>query len=335
MTQAKAALAEAQAIQTENKKNAFKNSLEAKLSASKLPAPAVALVRSHYVGEQGVVTMLAEDAAIDADITRTRDAFAAFSNVGRISNQGVVISLDDSDKVALATGQLLGVKEAFGKGVPAFKSLKQAYAHITGDSDLSMLSSGGLYRSALAAGDPVGTADFPNILLDAIHKRLLQDWAELGMQGLDQLYEVGPAIVDYRSQNRVRDGYFGDLNDVGEGADYQPINKPTDEKVAFSVGKKGGILTISEETIRNDDLGSIARWPNKLARAARHTLKVFVSNKFVTNPNYLADGLAWFHATHKNRGAAALSVESLTAAELSVASQAEATRTISMIPTFT
>ncbi len=323
LTQAKAALAEAQSIQAENKKNAFRVLLETKLSASKLPAPAVSLVRSRYIGEQGAVTMLAEDSAIDSEIKSTRDAFAAFSNVGRISNHGVVVGLDGADKVQLAMCQMLGVKEAFGKGVPAFRGLKDAYVHLSGDHDLSQLGSGGLYRSALAAGDPVGTADFPNILLDAMHKKLLQDWAELGMQGLDALYEVGPAINDFRSQNRVRDGYFGDLNDVGEGADYQAINKPTDEKVSFSVGKKGGILTISEETIRNDDLGSISRWPNKLARAGRHTLKVAVTNKFVTNPNYGADGLAWYHATHNNLSAVALSIASLNANEISLAAQAE------------
>jgi hypothetical protein len=233
------------------------------------------------------------------------------------------VTLDVSDKVQLATDQLFGVKQSSGQGVPSFRSLLQAYSQVTGDHNLSQLGSGGLYRVAMAAGDPITVADFPNVLLDAMHKRLLQDWAELGMQGLEQLYEVGPAITDFRTQNRIRGGYFGDLNAVVEGADYQPINKPTDEKVSFSVGKKGGILTVSEETIRNDDLSAIVNWPTKLARAARHTLKLFVTNKFVTNPNYLADGLAWFHATHSNLGTVALSTDSLTAAEVLMAAQTE------------
>ncbi|SRR6266568_704094 len=233
------------------------------------------------------------------------------------------VTLETSDKVQLAMDQMLGVKKSAGQGVPSFRSLKQAYVQITGDSDFRLLGNGGLYRTALAAGDPVGVADFPNVLMDAMHKRLLQDWAELGMQGLEQLYVVGQAITDFRTQNRMRDGYFGDLNDVAENADYQPINKPTDEKVSFSVGKKGGILTISEETIRNDELGAIARWPTKLARSARHTLKVFILKKFTLNPNYLADGLAWFHTTHNNLGSTALSIDSLNAAEILLGEQTE------------
>jgi hypothetical protein len=130
------------------------------------------------------------------------------------------VTLDACDKVQLAMDQLLGVKQSLGQGVAPFRSLRQAYSQITGDSDLSQLGTGGLYRVALAAGDPITVADFPNVLLDAMHKRLLQDWAELGMQGLEQVYEVGPAITDFRSQNRMRDGYFGDLNAVTEAADY-------------------------------------------------------------------------------------------------------------------
>jgi hypothetical protein len=103
-----------------------------------------------------------------------------------------------------------------------------------------------------------------------MNKRALQDYKELSIDGLSMLYEVS-TVSDYKSQDRVRDGFFGELPIVAEAGPYTEATKPTDEKVSYTVQKRGELLTISEETIRNDDLGRIARFPGKLARAGRWT----------------------------------------------------------------
>lgn len=306
-------LAEAQRIQSRNR-------IESKLTASKLPAPALKLAREHL---ETALTSEADlsETAIDAEIARVRDAFAAFNEVGRV-HAGTRVTLDTADKMALAMESAIGVRESMNKGVPAFRGLREAYTQITGDYDLAKLSGGAGFSGHMLASESIATGDFPNLLLNSMTKRLLQDYAELAIDGLDMLYTPA-TITDYKQQDRVREGYFGSLSTVAEGATYQEITKPTDERASYTVGKKGGLLTISEETIRNDDLGAIARFPGRLARAGRWTLKEFVSNFFMTNPNYGADGVAWFNAAHSNLGASPLAVDALVTAKTALRRQTE------------
>jgi hypothetical protein len=296
-----------------------RNRIENKLTESKLAEPARKLVRTHL---EAVLVSEADlsDAKIDAEIAGTREAFASFENVGRPRIGSVV--LDTRDKLALAMESMLGVKTAKAQGVAAFRGIRQAYVTITGDSDLSKLSGGGGFHGHLLASEAVSTADFPNILLDAMHKLLAQDYAENALDGLETVYESAN-LDDYRLRHVVRDGYFSELPVVAEGQPYLEMGKPTDEQNSYAPAKRGGILTISEETIRNDDLGAIARWPGKMSRAARNNLRSFIVNFFANNPVYGADGLTIFHAAHNNLGSNAFGYDGLVAAQLALRRQTE------------
>jgi len=319
-------LADAQRVQSRNR-------IETKLTESKLPEPAKKLARVHL---EAALTSEANvpDAAIDAEIAGVREAFAAFENVGRITGPARV-GLETVDKLALAMEAAIGVKESMNKGVPAFKSMRAAYTAITGDYDLTKLTGGGGFTGTrMLASEAVLTADFPNILLNSMTKRLLQDWAELALDGLSDLY-TKQSISDFKQQDRVREGYFGELPIVGEGGlgdagntgngtpSYLEVTRPTDEHIYYTLQKRGGMLSISEETIRNDDLGAIARFPGRLARAGRWTLKNYITSFFVNNPSYTADGVAWFNAAHNNLGAVALSQDALITAEVALLTQTE------------
>src|SRR5579884_3530488 len=226
---------------------------------------------------------------------------------------------DVRDKVQLGMDGMLGVREARSSGIRPFRGLRDAYSQITGDFDLRHLDSGGFWR----VSEAIGTADFPNILLSSLTKKLLQDYAEYQVvRGLEKLY-VTSDLTDFKTQDRVRLGYLQDLPTMAEGGPYTELTKPTDEKISYSPVKKGGLLTISEETIRNDDLGKIAQFPNRMARAARHTLASFVTTFFTTPPNYDPDGVAWFHATHNNLGSTALASAELDARAIALAKQSE------------
>jgi hypothetical protein len=311
--------AEAQTILNEAHRLQSRNRIEAKLTESKLSEPAKKLVREHLESALVAEANIA-DAAIDGEITRVREAFAAFSNVGRVRPANGVV-LDSADKMTLAMEAALGVKAAMDKGVPAFRGIREAYVAITGDHDLRALAGGGFGVRATVA-EAVLTGDFPNILLNSMTKRLLQDWAELAVDGLKMLYTSAP-ISDYKVQDRVREGYFGELPIVNEGGTYAEVSYPTDELVTYSIQKRGGMLTISEETIRNDDLGAISRFPGRLARAGRFTLKRFITNFYLTNPNYTADSVAWFAAGHNNLQTNALAVGALVTAQTSLRLQQE------------
>jgi hypothetical protein len=305
-------LADAQRVQSRNR-------IEAKLVEAKLPKPAEKLARVHLESALVAEANLG-DAVIDAEIKGTRDAFAAFADVGRI-HAGVSVGLDSVDKLQLAMECALGVKEAAGKGVPAFKGLRQAYITITGDHDLSRLHAGG-FSGHMLASEAVVTGDFPSLLLNSMTKRLLQDYAELSIDGLEMLYTKAN-IADFKLQDRVREGYFSELPIVAEAGPYTEAAYATDERVNYAVQKRGNLLTVSEETIRNDDLGAIARFPGRLARAGRQTLRSYITSFFATNPAYQVDSVSWFNAGHSNLGAAVLSQDALIAAEIALMIQTE------------
>ncbi|HWR37016.1 MAG TPA: hypothetical protein VN622_14230 [Clostridia bacterium] len=308
------ALAQAQSVLADAKKIQSAQLVATMLAAAKLPVPAADLVRSHLKDR------VVEAAEIEAEITSVRTAFAAFSNVGRVGGNGtVLVGLDSTDKVQLAMDQLLGVKESAGKGVTPFRGLRDAYGFITGDRECRFGAEGGF----LKVSEAVASTDFPNILANSMTKRALQDYAEVGKGGIDQLYTVADGISDFKTQDRVRDGYFGDIPIVAENGPYTELAKPTDEKIQYVLQKRGGLLTISEETIRNDDLQKVKNWPGKIVRAYRRTLKQFITNLLVNNVTYDADTVALFHASHNNLGSTALSATELAAREIILMKQTE------------
>lgn len=311
LAKANEALANAKRIQ-------FGNMLEQKLAASKLPVPAAMLAREHFQDRNGNLVPV-DGAAVDAYIVKVRQSFASYADVGRVGTSGVEVGLDQQDKIQLAMDQMLGVKEALkNKSVRAFRGIREAYTTCTGDRDCTF-GSGGFYK----VSEAIATTDFPNLLLSSLTKKLIQDYEEYQIVvGLEKLY-VATTLGDYKTQDRVRMGYLSDLPTVAEAGPYTELTKPTDEKISYTIAKRGGLLTISEETIRNDDLGKIAAFPGRLARASRHTLATFVSNFFITPPNYDPDGLAWFVAGHSNLGSTALASAELDARAIALAKQAE------------
>jgi hypothetical protein len=308
--------AEAEAARIEIAKERSASLVETKLAKSKLPAAGMYLVREHFAGQ------VCDEAGIDSEIKRVRAALAAMSPIGKVCRTGVKVGFEVRDKVQRAMDGLLGVKEALvDPSVHPFKGIKEAYMVITGDRDLRFGHRG--IGGFQLVSEAVSTADFPNILLDSMFKRLVQDYNEIGMGGLEQVVTDGPALSDYRTQSRVRMGYFGDLPGVAEAGPYTELAKPSDEKITYTPLKKGGLLTISEETIRADDLGKIRLFPERLARAGRHTLKTFISNFFTANMNYGPDGVSWFNTAHNNLISAPLSVDTLVDAEVTLMKQTE------------
>lgn len=230
----------------------------------------------------------------------------------------ITFGRETQDKIQLAMDAMLGVREALAdRSVRPFRGLREAYEWVTGDQDFQ-IDRGGFFRSSEA----ITTSDFPNLLLNSMTKKLIQDYAAVGMGGMERLYTTA-RLNDYKTQDRVRLGYLDDLATVNEAAAYLEITKPTDEKISYAPFKKGGLMTISEETIRNDDLGKVATFPSRLARAARRTLKQFITDFFVNNPNYDPDGVAWFAAGHANLGNTALSSAELDAREQAMMKQTE------------
>jgi hypothetical protein len=293
-----------------------KMSLEEQVTEAKLPAEGGKLVREHMLALGRVWT---EDET-KGEIKRVREAFAAYSKIGRLSSEGAVrIGRDTTEKVQLAFDAMMGVKEAKAdKTVHPFRGLREAFQEITGIRDHADFFTGGFYT----VKETVLTTDFPNILKNSMTKRLIQDYAEVGMGGIDQLISETD-VNDFKTQDRTRMGYYGDLPTVAENVAYAEFTKPTDEIINYAVAKRGGFQDITWETIMNDDLGKISSFAPRVARAARRTLKQFITDFFVTNPNFDPDSVAWFHASHSNLGATALSSAELDTRSIGLAKQSE------------
>ncbi len=305
LVKAQDALAKAEKIQ-------FTNLLETKLRDAKLPEEAEGIVRAHLKDR------VVEEAAVDAEIKAVRDAFAKFTKIGQVSDAApLVVGRETQDKVQLAMDAMMGVKAALeDKNVRPFRGIKEAYVYITGDTDARVEA--GLYRVRAA----ITTASLPDLLLNSMTKRLIQDYMAIGWNGLDRICKfVG--VSDFKTQHRVRLGYFPDLAAVAEDGAYQEIANPTDDLIQYAVSKRGNLFTLTEETIRNDDIGKLRAIPERLARTGIRTGKQSVTSLLTTPGNYDGDGVAIFHATHNNLGSLALSDAELDAREILLFNQSE------------
>ena len=229
---------------------------------------------------------------------------------------------DSVEKIQLAADAMFGVREALrDPDVRAFSGLPECYAVVSG-ADLSELTScreGGFWKVAEAWA----TTNFPNVLLNALTKKLVQDYAEQPYGYLVDKLCTKADIRDFKLQHRIRMGYLPELSAVTEGNPYVEIARPTDEDITYTVSKFGNLVTVTEETIRNDDLGKLMQVPARLARAGRASIAQFITNFFITNPNYGPDATAWFAAGHNNTAVAVLSSAALDAAQQAMQQQTE------------
>ncbi len=225
--------------------------------------------------------------------------------------------LEEREKHQIAMDRLLGVEtkessEVSAWDVPRFKSLRHGFREITGH-DLGEACS---IRIANAQ-EAILAATWPNILGVSMHRRLIKDYLAPAFGDL-ALRSVRPGgVANFKTQEAERVKYFGDLSQFDpEQLDYPEILEPGEEKVTYSVIQKGNILTISRKAMLNDDLGAVTQMVGRLGRAARRTHAKYFWNFWISNATYEVDGLAWFHATHGNLKAQALTADMAGAGEV-------------------
>ena len=278
--------------------------LDSKLAGSRLPKPLAGLVASRFRSGNPSGDLPVSEEAVDAEIHRVREAYAALSPAGRIVETGRVRVLQEpGDKMQTALDRMVGLP-AQDSSIPAFRGIREAYVTYTGDEEIS-----GLASSNLRIHEEFNTAGFPNALGNSLRRLLLRDYQEqdFGIGLISQFSNV----PDFRAQERIRVGYFGDLPTVDTEADnYDELTAPTDEKASYAVVTFGGLVTVTRKMIINDDLGTVPRIAARLGRSARRTLAQRVFNLMINNAA-IYDNVAWFHATHGNLGSTALSTTEL------------------------
>ena len=237
--------------------------LKAAIDDANLPKDLGAKVLEKFSGKSF------DEKAVEAEINFFKELAAKMVPVN--SGERIQIGLEPSDKMQTALDALFGVGPADMQGVKPFRGLKEAYIAYTGDVDVV-----GTVR--LQEGFMVADNSLPNALANSMTKKLIKDYTERDW-GWRKIATTG-SVQDFKIQDRVRVGYFGDLDDVEpETADYTEIDAYGDEKATFTLIRKGNLFTVSRQMIINDDMDVLSKIVGRLGRSAARTLakRLFVN----------------------------------------------------------
>lgn len=207
---------------------------------------------------------------------------------------------------AKASGQKVDLDPGEFRGLSlldlARQSLERAGIRTAGMSKLELV--GAAFTRGIAGG--ASTSDFP-VLLENVMNKTLQARFAITADTWKRFCRVG-SVADFRANPRYRQGSFGALSALGEGAAFTHKKIPDGEKQTLTASTKGNIIAITRQTIINDDMGAFAGLASDLGRSAALTIEVDVYALLGQNGGLgptMSDGLTLFHATHKNIGAGA------------------------------
>lgn len=179
---------------------------------------------------------------------------------------------------------------------------------------------GGRRRAAGTIGQT--TSDFPVILEEAMHKIVLTGFNDMASKvTYSSFCKIGD-VTDFREWKRIVPGLIGNLDDVNEHGEYLNKNIPDGNKNGITAKRRGNIITITPETIIDDDLGYIVDFARNMGMAGPRSIERRVYVLLESNPT-LSDGVALFHASHGNLSSTsdAISVTSLDAASAAMGQQ--------------
>lgn len=330
--------AEDRATLDEAKKSGWNAKVAQAIFDSKLPEAMQNTLRGRYLDHPGEFT------AVEQAIKVEKEEWAAISQSGNVRGMGFAHEVDvegEAERLQAGMDKLLGVPSK--SDAPAFRTIKQAYIHITGDTELVGRVAIGRERQvdrlaqAIQAhwrhgiGEPgyenpgfvrieqaQAAGSWPTILGNSLYRRLAIEYAAVNYYE-DRIISNRRRAVDFKTIEVQRPQYPADLTSFNpEISDYPEAATLGEEQVNYKVGTRGQLITVTRTAIVNDDLGAVARLPRLFGRAARRTFARSVWNLFMANAAYDADALAWFHASHANLGSTALTADATGVAALVV-----------------
>ncbi|WP_052888089.1 Mu-like prophage major head subunit gpT family protein [Thermogemmatispora carboxidivorans] len=295
--------------------------LERRLQEVHLPEVVKQHLRHRYEGR------IFETAELEEAIAEQRRMLAELAATGLVRDHGyarpeIGEQITEVEKIQAAFDRMFELEIDTSRlgNIRGFTSIREAYARVTGDPSVSGFSERSLLGqihigehaplTRISEGDTT-TASFSYLLGTSMNKRLLKDYQAWPAEW--QKFCTIVPIKDFKQQTRVRLGAFGSLSTVAEDSAYTTLSL-TDTAATYVPMKRGNLVTISRETIINDDLMAIRQIPTKLAVAAAYTLAEFVYGFLSGNPT-IYDGSPLFTAgnPHNNLGNAALSTAAMQA----------------------
>lgn len=180
----------------------------------------------------------------------------------------------------------------------AMQSFKDIYVMVTGDRNVTGRAAECVRLREFGTRESIDTSVLTNLMQNSLTKAMLPYYNLPEFADWRILANVVP-LKDFRQQQRVRYGGYGNLSIVGQGQPFPLLTSPTDEQATYSPSKRGGTEDITIEAIRNDDVGLIRDIPRRLGRAAAQTLHEFVFDMLANNAT-IYDSTALATSGHGN-----------------------------------
>jgi len=164
----------------------------------------------------------------------------------------------------------------------------------------------------------MSTSDFPLLLENAANKSLMMGYENEPASHRLWVREV--EVKDFKDQKRIAVSEAPGLLKVLEGGEYKE-GSLGERGESYSLATYGRILSLTRQSIINDDLGGFTRIPQAFGSSAARLESDKVYQILTSNP-IMSDGVALFHASHGNlMSASALSVTSLGEARAAMRKQ--------------
>ncbi len=174
------------------------------------------------------------------------------------------------------------------------------------------------YRQPRNAGQHT-TADFAGLMANTVARTLRRGY-ELAPRTFASFCRQS-SVPDFREVSRVALSDISAMQQVAEGAEYQYATVG-DSAEKYTVGKWGQIISLTWETIINDDLSAFDRIPQAMGQEAAQVEGDVVYAILLSNP-LMSDGVPLFHANHGNLAAAGsnIGIDSLQAGRTAMRTQ--------------
>jgi len=165
-----------------------------------------------------------------------------------------------------------------------------------------------LDRDMMGRAGMSSTSDFPQILAGTVNRTLR---AAYGIQPRTFTgWARESTAPDFREVARTQLSESAAFKQIKEGGEYKMITFG-DSAEKYSLGKWGGIVALTWETIINDDLGAFDRIPLALAAEAA-AIEGDIVYGILTGAAAMSDGTALFHADHGNLAVVAGAITDVT-----------------------
>lgn len=168
--------------------------------------------------------------------------------------------------------------------------------------------------------ESIQVASFSTAWADVMHRALLAALADPESNTWRPWISDITRFDDLTNTKKfIRLGDYPNLDLVGEGSPYLPIQTFGQQQVAFSINKYGNTEDYTWEAALRDDLGVLTQIPTKLGAAWAWTVHDFIYSLLCTGAGVGQlmdyDGVALYNAAHNNIGSTAIGGSAIIAAE--------------------